>query len=1357
MTDFSNPALQNSAHAVTFVRFWLYRNIRDRCVAYSWYLIMSKCKRRPIRLHFLAAIFRRHSLLYLSFFLFICAGTQGQCLTDYARLYPEPSLDYTLGFGRSISMHENYLAVGIPNSDSLGRITGIVNLYEKKGGTWNLLCSVAPSDPAEGLQFGVNVKLSADYLVVGAAGYGGKAYIFKRPPTGWAAMTEFMALKPLNTAAFGAGPNGGIDISTDQQTIAITDQSYSDGNGAIFVYHKQAAQDWDAPVSPMIINMPEPDAKDFGGGGVVIFEDRILSTSRYTPSGNGGIFIFRDPSGEFLNPVLEAKLTSGSAETTSFLGARNVVVTAEGIFTMSTIGLDTDPKAEILFFEKPASGIWASAEPTCFIDPFLGQTDRITLMTLSTDGDNIYASGANASGNGFLSIVNKGASWCDPVVEVIDTFIPESTQIANYGVVNTCNNTADVAVGFVARPESPMALIALKMLSRNVDNTWSSQLLYSTKRSTAGHYYGSDILGFQDYLFVGAPYDGTYTANGGAVYTYKKNGASWEQKGKITRATETMYDIGFGSALATNGKYLAIGASGFYPNGRVFIYEKTASDWSAVNMVQEIELPDDILTIFAYGDHLAMNDEWLIIPYVQNNPARNMVAFYHFNGTTWDYWQALEIGFGSLIAKTSTLDVAIDGETIVAGEVIIERNSSGMWENRYYLSPSDREVFQMSSDFSTVITNGDLFGYQVEISNNSIFISAPTKDYDGVWDVGAIYVYTKLPWESWSSRTESAKILPRLKDERQIFGYSLKVLGNTLVAGAPGGDFNKDGVTPRNKPGRAYIFQSADYFWQEVTPLLDITGDSFVKDYYGVAIALDESDFIIGASIEDIATGKLSGAVYVTPAPPILTLYPPICSLEEKIDLLGYPFGGTWSGAGIVDASVGIFDPAVVGFGVYELTYKTASCAFDGKISIAVGPPNEAILTTDPEILVCENSPSINVPIGVAPYPNYTYAWYFRDSPDVPFALLDEQQPEMMARDRGEYKVSVSNPQCGSFSPVITIKNEIVEDRSLTPITRTCELNPGGILLSALPSTGTWVGPGVVGETFFPDDLPDGLYDVVYLYTSPLGCTYRDTTAAEIDRLPAHFIGRVSGNLCIEGAVSLSITSSFDPDITYDWQYAAESGAPFGSLSIGEQNASVSERGQYRVAATDGQCSNTSNVVSIDDQNFPVEIMPGEANIKVCPGNPATLSVTDNEKWKYQWYFADAESAPGELLMDGMSSMYTVDEKSGYYFAVVESGVCTVETSRKSVTVFPGDHFFIPNVFTPNGDGLNDDFQVDIQDTEFQILIMNRYGQKMFSSSDPNFLWTGEGASTGTYFWSALYKTCIGEYKREKGTVYLSK
>ena len=107
--------------------------------------------------------------------------------------------------------------------------------------------------------------------------------------------------------------------------------------------------------------------------------------------------------------------------------------------------------------------------------------------------------------------------------------------------------------------------------------------------------------------------------------------------------------------------------------------------------------------------------------------------------------------------------------------------------------------------------------------------------------------------------------------------------------------------------GRAYIFRAEDYLWQTVVPLVDFTGESFEKDYYGISVYMDETDFMIGASIEDLEGAKLSGAVYVTPTPPILKLMPPVCATGGLIDLFGYPFIGTWSGPGIVNPAEGIF------------------------------------------------------------------------------------------------------------------------------------------------------------------------------------------------------------------------------------------------------------------------------------------------------------------------------------------------------------------------------------------------------------------------------------------------------------------
>ena len=55
---------------------------------------------------------------------------------------------------------------------------------------------------------------------------------------------------------------------------------------------------------------------------------------------------------------------------------------------------------------------------------------------------------------------------------------------------------------------------------------------------------------------------------------------------------------------------------------------------------------------------------------------------------------------------------------------------------------------------------------------------------------------------------------------------------------------------------------------------------------------------------------------------------------------------------------------------------------------------------------------------------------------------------------------------------------------------------------------------------------------------------------------------------------------------------------------------------------------------------------------------------------------------------------------------------------------------YVPNSFTPNGDGLNDYFSISSLNIniikEFNIIIFNRWGQVVFESPDPNFVWDGK-------------------------------
>jgi gliding motility-associated-like protein len=91
----------------------------------------------------------------------------------------------------------------------------------------------------------------------------------------------------------------------------------------------------------------------------------------------------------------------------------------------------------------------------------------------------------------------------------------------------------------------------------------------------------------------------------------------------------------------------------------------------------------------------------------------------------------------------------------------------------------------------------------------------------------------------------------------------------------------------------------------------------------------------------------------------------------------------------------------------------------------------------------------------------------------------------------------------------------------------------------------------------------------------------------------------------------------------------------------------------------------------------------------------------------------------------------------------------------------------VPNSFTPNGDGTNDVFLpvitsgVDLGN--YQLLIFNRWGQVVFSTTDPTMGWdgtymnlqeflTGEDnfAQDGTYTWKIILNSSQNEGAVEK-------
>lgn len=120
------------------------------------------------------------------------------------------------------------------------------------------------------------------------------------------------------------------------------------------------------------------------------------------------------------------------------------------------------------------------------------------------------------------------------------------------------------------------------------------------------------------------------------------------------------------------------------------------------------------------------------------------------------------------------------------------------------------------------------------------------------------------------------------------------------------------------------------------------------------------------------------------------------------------------------------------------------------------------------------------------------------------------------------------------------------------------------------------------------------------------------------------------------------------------------------------------------------------------------------------------------------WYFGDGTSTHNQ----NPNHVYPA---SGEYEVVlqVETELAScVKTISEYVNVERKLSFYAPNSFTPNNDDINDGFKAIVDGAVlYEMTIYDRYGKKVFSSTDPNEEWDGtyNGAdlAQGTYIYNA--------------------
>jgi len=200
--------------------------------------------------------------------------------------------------------------------------------------------------------------------------------------------------------------------------------------------------------------------------------------------------------------------------------------------------------------------------------------------------------------------------------------------------------------------------------------------------------------------------------------------------------------------------------------------------------------------------------------------------------------------------------------------------------------------------------------------------------------------------------------------------------------------------------------------------------------------------------------------------------------------------------------------------------------------------------------------------------------------------------------------------------------------------------------------------------------------------------------------------------------------------------------------TTGEFDASVAGQGVHQIVyTTAGVCSDSD---TIDIEVYPALIINGYSD-SVCYGDvdgEVRVEVVQGvAPYTYLW-----DNDETTTLISGLG-------EGTYSVTVTDANNC-VETTSVAVTLTENCdyHIFLPTIFSPNGDGNNDVFYVRGKGfEELQFLVYDRWGNKMFESTDKEIGWDGKyqgkNVPAGVYVYYVSVKYYGGESVVKEGNI----
>lgn len=313
----------------------------------------------------------------------------------------------------------------------------------------------------------------------------------------------------------------------------------------------------------------------------------------------------------------------------------------------------------------------------------------------------------------------------------------------------------------------------------------------------------------------------------------------------------------------------------------------------------------------------------------------------------------------------------------------------------------------------------------------------------------------------------------------------------------------------------------------------------------------------------------------------------------------------------------------------------------------------------------------------------------------------------------GTYTISVEDA-CGSGFDEVTVSEGFEPNLNVPSEITVCPNIADSLVIETEPGvTYSW-STGATGNVLSLSEI--GFYTVTAVSSD--GCA----SEAQVEAISADQAElEISGPDFICDGDSVVLTVSADREGEFLWNDSIIS----NSLTVFNSNVN-----SVSFSPNDGSCISTGEY-SLFDLRLPTIIVQ---DTSVCSGETIELM---------------AQVVGGEVFWPGFGEDSVL--------VVSEFGTYEVAARNECGTIFSEINVFekecscpviIPNIFTPNSDGLNDLFKPELECVPqyYQFVILNRWGKEVFSTIDINMSWNGDNsgndgnlASDGIYNYILRY------------------